>query len=252
MLGRRPRFYALACLAAGVLPGCASGPAAPTYLEPPQRPWAEVVGPGTPDPIHVYDPLERTNRRLYKFNAQVDRAVLLPVATTYADVVPPFVRARVSSFFQNVGEINTFANSVLQANPDKAGTTLVRFLLNSTVGLGGLFDPASRLGYVRESEDFGQTLGVWGVGDGPYLVLPLLGPSNLRDAVGRAVDALTLFVSVPPVVRREPAYYGVQYGLRPIDVRHRIPFSYHDSGSPFEYELLRFVYTEARRVQIAQ
>jgi phospholipid-binding lipoprotein MlaA len=166
--------------------------------------------------------------------------------------VPKFVRNRVSLFFQNVGEINNFTNSVLQANPDKAGTTLVRFLLNSTVGIGGLFDPASRLGYARENEDFGQTLGVWGIGDGPYLMLPLLGPSNLRDAVGRAADALTLFLSVPPVVRSDPAYYGAQYGLRPIDVRHRIPFSYHDSGSPFEYELLRFVYTEARRVQIAQ
>lgn len=249
----RPRRLRLsACLAAGLLAGCASGTVEPARLAPPERPWAEVVGPGTPDPIHVHDPIEEVNRRLYKFNAQVDRRVLLPIVGVYEAVVPPLVRSRVSSFFQNLGEINNFANSVLQASPDKVGTTLVRFMLNSTVGLAGLFDPASRLGFARQSEDFGQTLGVWGAGAGPYLVLPLLGPSNLRDAAGRAVDALTLNFSIPPVVRNEPAYYGVQYGLRPIDVRHRIPLSYHDSGSPFEYELLRFVYTEARRVQIGQ
>ncbi len=91
-----------------------------------------------------------------------------------------------------------------------------------------------------------------GVGGGPYVVLPFLGPSNLRDTFGWAVDAVTLAFAIPAGVRAEPAYYGVQYGLRPIDARSRIPFSYHETGSPFEYELLRYLYTEARRAQIAQ
>jgi phospholipid-binding lipoprotein MlaA len=253
MRGRRLcRFSVSAGLAAGLLAGCASGPIEPPRLEPPQRPWAEVVGPEPPDPIRVYDPIGSTNRRLYKFNAQFDRYILLPVVDVYEDIVPSFLRDRVSSFFLNLGEINNFANSVLQANSDKVGTTLVRFVINSTVGIAGLFDPASELGFARQSEDFGQSLGRWGVGDGPYVVLPFLGPSNLRDTFGWAVDAVTLAFAIPAGLRAEPAYYGVQYGLRPIDARSRIPFSYHETGSPFEYELLRYLYTEARRAQIAQ
>jgi len=253
MRGRRLcRFSVSACLGAGLLAGCASGPVEPARLEPPQRPWAEVVGPNTPDPIRVYDPIGRTNRRLYKFNAQFDQYILLPVVDVYEDIVPSFLQDRISSFFLNLREIYTFANSALQTNPDKVGTTLVRFVINSTVGVAGLFDPASELGFARQDEDFGQTLGRWGAGDGPYVVLPLLGPSNVRDTIGWAVDALTLAFTIPAGIRGEPAYYGVQYGLRPIDARSRIPFSYHDTGSPFEYELLRYLYTEARRVQIAQ
>jgi phospholipid-binding lipoprotein MlaA len=246
------RFSHAACVAAGLLAGCASGPTAPARLEPPQRPWVEVVGPDTPDPIRVYDPIGSTNRRLYKFNAKFDRYILLPVVDVYEDIVPSFLQDRVSFFFLNLGEINNFINSALQANPDKVGTTLVRFVINSTVGIAGLFDPATELGFARQGEDFGQTLGHWGIGDGPYVVLPLLGPSNVRDTIGWAVDALTLAFSIPAGIRGEPAYYGVQYGLRPIDARSRIPFSYHETGSPFEYELLRYLYTEARRVQIAQ
>ncbi len=253
MRGRRLRRFSLSVgLAAGLLAGCASGSVEPARLEPPQRPWAEVVGPNTPDPIRVYDPIGTTNRRLYKFNAQFDWYILLPVVAAYEDVVPAFLRDRISSFFLNLGEINNFANSVLQANPDKVGTTLVRFVINSTVGIAGLFDPASELGFARQNEDFGQTLGRWGAGGGPYVVLPLLGPSNLRDTIGWAVDALTLTFSIPAGIRGGPAYYGVQYGLHPIDTRSRIPFSYHETGSPFEYELLRYLYTEARRAQIAQ
>ena len=249
---RLSRLGASVGLAAGLLAGCASGPTEPARLEPPQRPWAEVVGPGTPDPIRVHDPIGTTNRRLYKFNAQFDRYILLPVVGIYEDILPSFVRDRVSSFFLHLGEINNFANSVLQAAPAKAGTTLVRFVINSTVGIAGLFDPAGELGLARQSEDFGQTLGRWGVGDGPYVMLPLLGPSNARDAIGRAVDAIALALAIPAGVRAEPAYYGAQYGLRPIDARSRVPFSYHDTGSPFEYELLRYLYTEARRAPIAR
>jgi phospholipid-binding lipoprotein MlaA len=235
-----------------LLAGCASGPVEPARPEPPQRTWAEVAGPNTPDPVRVYDPIGTTNRRLYKFNAHFDRYILLPVVNVYEDIVPSFLRDRVSSFFLNLREINTFINSALQASPDKAGTTLVRFAINSTVGIAGLFDPASELGFARQDEDFGQTLGRWGVGGGPYVMLPLLGPSSVRDTVGWAVDALALTFAVPAGIRGEPAYYGVQYGLRPIDARSRIPFGYHETGSPFEYELLRYLYTEARRVQIAR
>jgi phospholipid-binding lipoprotein MlaA len=204
------------------------------------------------DPLYVADPLEGTNRHIYKFNAQFDRYVFIPVVETYVDVTPKFVRDRVSAFFLNIGEVNTFINSVLQASPRKAATTLTRFAINSTIGLLGLFDVASQLHISRKNEDFGQTLGVWGIGAGPYLVLPVLGPSNVRDAVGTALDWATFSFIIPASVEGEPAYMAVQYGLQPVDTRYRIPFRYHSTGSPFEYELIRFATMKARDVEVGK
>jgi len=144
--------------------------------------------PGKPDPR---DPWEGFNRASYKFNDTLDRAIAKPVAKGYKKVTPRVVRTGVSNFFSNLGSLTTIANDVLQGKMKQAGHDSGRFLLNSTLGLGGLFDPASAAGMERNNEDFGQTLGKWGVKSGPYLMLPILGPSTVRDTFARLPDQFT-------------------------------------------------------------
>lgn len=134
------------------------------------------------------DPLEPMNRAIYQFNEGVDTVLFRPLAEGYRAVLPEFVRNSISSFFSNINDVLVALNNLLQGKVTDAATDVGRVLMNSTLGLGGLFDIASNLGVEKHNEDFGQTLGRWGVGDGPYLVLPLLGPSNLRDTLGRVVD----------------------------------------------------------------
>jgi phospholipid-binding lipoprotein MlaA len=135
------------------------------------------------------DPFEKFNRAMYAFNEVVDKYALEPVARGYRAVTPEPVREGVGNVLHNLKAPVIFANDVLQAEPARAGTTVARFGINTTVGIAGLFDVASTMGLERHNEDFGQTLGRWGVGSGPYLVLPLLGPSSVRDAAGGVVDA---------------------------------------------------------------
>jgi phospholipid-binding lipoprotein MlaA len=137
------------------------------------------------------DPLERWNRGTYRFNDAVDRAVLRPVASGYQKYVPQVVRTGVSNVLTHLAFPTTIVNDLLQLKLKDTAVDLGRFVLNSTLGLGGLLDPASHVGLARNDEDFGQTLGRWGMPPGPYLVLPLLGPSTLRDAPALAVDAQT-------------------------------------------------------------
>ena len=137
----------------------------------------------------IEDPWEGMNRGIYRFNYYFDKYFFLPVVTGYEYVTPVVVQREVSNFFGNIGEVCTFYNSVLQLNGEKSLTTLGRFVTNTTIGIGGLFDPATSLGLKKQSGDFGQTLGHWGAGAGPYLVLPVLGPNTLRSASGLAVDA---------------------------------------------------------------
>jgi phospholipid-binding lipoprotein MlaA len=134
------------------------------------------------------DPLEPTNRAIFDVNDALDKAVALPVAQAYVDVVPDFARNGVHNFLENLGSPVTFANDILQGEIDRAGETLARLAVNSTLGIGGLIDVGADLDIPPHTEDFGQTLGTYGVGEGPYLVLPLLGPSNPRDAIGSGVD----------------------------------------------------------------
>lgn len=141
------------------------------------------------------DPFEGFNRKVFAFNEFADRWVLKPVATGYRWVTPDVVDKGVSNVFSNLGEVTTMVNNVCQAKFANAGTDLGRFLINSTIGIVGIFDVASKMGLEKNDEDFGQTLAVWGVGDGPYLVLPFFGPSNLRDAFGRIPDVYTSPVS---------------------------------------------------------
>ena len=135
------------------------------------------------------DPLEGMNRATFAFNDTLDTAVLKPVAKGYQAVTPEFVRAGVSHLFTNVGDVASAVNSLLQGKPTEAATSAGRFLVNSTLGILGLFDVATPMGLDKHDEDFGQTLGTWGVGTGPYLVVPLMGPSTLRDSAGRGVDS---------------------------------------------------------------
>jgi phospholipid-binding lipoprotein MlaA len=144
--------------------------------------------PGKPDPR---DPFERFNRSSFAFNDALDRAVLKPAAKTYKKVTPRFVRTGVSNALGNLGTVSTIVNDVLQGKIRQAGHDSGRFLLNSTLGLGGLFDPASAAGFENNDEDFGQTLGKWGVKPGPYLMLPFLGPTNVRDGLARIPDQYT-------------------------------------------------------------
>lgn len=134
------------------------------------------------------DPLEPTNRAIFAFNEGVDTVILRPAAQGYRYVVPPFGRDRVSDFLDNLKSPLFLANDLLQGNIKAAGITIGRFAMNTTFGVFGIMDVAEPAGLPEHKSDFGQTLGVWGIGEGPYLVLPLLGPSNPRDTVGVAVE----------------------------------------------------------------
>ncbi len=147
-----------------------------------------LTGCATGPQANPADPLEPWNRGVYKFNDTVDRAVLKPVATVYQDTVPDLVRKGVGNFFANLGDAWTTVNSMLQLKGQAAGESFTRFWVNTFMGLGGVLDVASEMQIPRHNEDFGQTLGYWGVGAGPYVVLPLLGPSTVRDTAALPVD----------------------------------------------------------------
>lgn len=157
-----------------VLTGCASVPPAPAGSP------AAAAAPA--------DPWEAWNRKVYSFNDAIDNAVVKPVATAYRDVVPRLVRTGVSNFLGNIGDVWSAANHVLQGKVANGLEMGFRVMTNTLMGLGGVLDPATEFGMQRRSEDFGQTLGVWGFGNGPYVMLPLLGPSTVRDSFGLLAD----------------------------------------------------------------
>jgi len=137
-----------------------------------------------------YDPWERWNEPVFEFNRRLDKYVLKPVAKGYNFVVPDEIQIMISNGFDNISFVPRLVNSLLQGKLKGAGRELSRFLINSTAGVGGLFDPAKDVfGILKSREDFGQTLGVWGVGSGPYVIVPLLEPLTVRDGVGKAVDS---------------------------------------------------------------
>lgn len=168
------------------------------------------------DELAGRDPWENFNRAVFRFNDSADRWVLKPLATSYRQVTPLFVQAGVNNFFGNLKEVPNSINSVLQWKWDQAGNDASRFLINSTVGVVGLFDVAEHIGLDKnDGEDFGQTLAVWGMPSGPYLMLPLLGPSTLRDAPGRVVDYYTDPLSyADPVSVRNSLYFTNQVQTR--------------------------------------
>ena len=140
----------------------------------------------------VNDPFENLNRKTFEFNEKMDEKIAKPIAQTYSQL-PPKIKKGVSNFFDNLEEVDTFVNQLLQGKPKESINDLTRFLINTTIGLGGFIDVASKMGLERHEEDFGQTLAVWGVGQGPYIMLPILGPSTLRDTLSRPVSS---FLSV--------------------------------------------------------
>ena len=173
---------------------------------------ATTGGAGTPSPG---DPWEGFNRKVFAFNEVVDDAVLRPVAEGYRRVVPQLVRTGIGNVFGNVADVWSAANHFFQGKAQHGFEMGMRVLTNTIFGLGGLLDPASEMGLPRRSEDFGQTLGAWGVGPGPYLVLPFLGPSTLRDGLARVPDQ---FVSAGNLPSDSRVAAGVTL-LQVVDVR---------------------------------
>lgn len=239
-------------LAVLLLAACSATPLPPAGGAPPLHAAEREIKPGVTYPIDIYDPFERLNRRLYNFNYYFDKYVFLPVVNSYEYLLPDYVEERISKFFTNLGEVGNLVNNLLQFKFRASGITLGRLLVNSTTGIAGLWDPATTMGLPLQLEDFGQTLGHHGVGHGPYLVLPILGPSNLRDTGGFAVDAGAYSLLGPPVWLDDAKASTSLAAVKAIDQRHRQPFRYHASGSPFEYEMVRYFYTKKRELEIAK
>jgi phospholipid-binding lipoprotein MlaA len=238
-----PALLALAC-------GCSTVPVAGPDAVPPMRQY--TVPAGVKPLLVVDDPVEGFNRGTYKFNYYFDKYLFLPVVRTYDFVLPDYVQDRVSCFVDNIGEFDNFYNNLLQAKFKSAGITLGRFVGNTTVGIAGLWDPATHWGWKRQEEDLGQTLGHYGIGNGAYLVLPVLGPANVRDAVGMAGDT-AVFNTVGPAAMVDDDDTVMAYsGVTAVDTRYRVPFRYQQTGSPFEYELVRMLYTIKRDMDVGK
>jgi phospholipid-binding lipoprotein MlaA len=224
----RVRQYVLLCIAT-VLVGCASIPAG---VEPsPQDPW------------------ERFNRSVFEFNEGLDAYLLKPVVAGYRFVLPEFVREGIYNFFSNYSDIYTALQNMLQGKPDFAFNDLMRVVVNTTFGLGGLIDMATPGGLEKHKEDWGQTFGVWGVPAGPYVVLPFFGPSNVRDTFGTVADLESdyLFRLLPDVALRNSLT-----GLRVVNARN----TYYEAGDLLDgaaidkYSFMRDAYIQRRQYQI--
>jgi phospholipid-binding lipoprotein MlaA len=202
----------------------------------------------------VADPWEGFNRSMYRFNFYFDKYLFLPVVNGYEFITPNFLQERVSSFYNNLGEVQNLTNSLFQLKGTESVSTLGRFVTNSTLGIGGLFDPAARFGLERHDEDFGKTLGYWGTGSGPYLVLPIFGPSSLRDAGGLAVDSgikYGVYTAIDPFGSSKYSF-AIASGistLDAIDARSQQSFRYYESGYPFEYYMVRFFNHQKRELE---
>ncbi len=201
----------------------------------------------------VYDPWSPMNRVIYDFNAVFDDYVFLPTTRAYQAITPDPVETGISNFFSNLGEVGNLFNNILQLRVKDSGITVARFVVNSTVGILGFWDPSSKIGLYKKPEDFGQTLGYWGLGSGPYLVLPFMGPSSLRDAGGSGVDLVISqnvdLLDVKDDANKDDIRIATTL-LNAIDTRKNTGFRYYNTGSPFEYELVRYAHHELRKIEI--
>jgi phospholipid-binding lipoprotein MlaA len=206
-----------------------------------------LLRPADAPPLYTYDPWERLNRFTYRFNARFDEAIFLPVADTYRRAPRP-IRAGIHNFFGNLAEIDSVINYTLQWRLKYGWRSLTRLAINSTLGIGGLFDVATKLKLTGSPTGFATTLAKWGMHPGPYLVIPLLGPSTLRDGVGFLADYGAEYgINVAGLYRG-----NVSWGLgaaNAVDQRANIDFRYYASGSPFEYETIRFLYVRRRLIE---
>lgn len=205
-------------------------------------------------PIDVYDPWEGMNRNTYIFNAKLDEYVMLPVVNVYREYTPYFLRQGINNFFSNITSFNHTLNSALQLNGEATVNNGLRLISNSTLGIAGIFDIATSMGFPEIKEDFGQTLGYWGVGEGPYIVLPFFGPSNIRDTTGLAADfaAITWFTDDLLGMNGDGGWLAFYYIMTGVNARDQNQFQYYQSGSPFEYETIRWLYTSGRQAMIAR
>lgn len=198
------------------------------------------------------DPLEPANRAIHGMNQRVDKILIEPIAVTYGFIIPKPLRTIITNVLRNAAEPLTFVNDVLQGEPERAGNTLTRFLTNSTLGAGGSIDVAVDMGLERHVEDFGQTLAVWGFGEGPYIVLPFLGPSTVRDGIGRIgeiyADPAALAIDRANVKGLSIA----RMGLTAIDARHRNLDTLREleESSIDLYATMRSAYRQNRRAEI--
>ena len=197
----------------------------------------------------ISDPWEGFNRSMYRFNYRFDKYVFLPVVNGYKAITPDFLEQGIHNFFLNLEDITTFFNSILQLSGTKTVQTTGRFLVNTTVGLLGFIDVASMIDIPKHDEDFGQTLGYWGVGNGPYLVLPVLGPSNVRDGVGLGVDYLVYTAVIDELDMKDSEELALDI-MKAIDTRANVAFRYYETGTPFEYDWVKLLYTTKRKMDI--
>lgn len=215
---------ATAALALALLQGCATGPNA-----------------------NPADPLEPMNRAVFGFNDKVDKAVVKPAATAYQNITPALVRRGVSNVFANISDLWSTVNNVLQAKPEAASDSFFRFTTNTLWGLGGIFDIATDMGIPKHSENFGRTLGHWGVPPGPYLVLPLFGPSSVRDTAGRLVDTQGNLVSRSDNVSGRNSLMF----LRAVDTRASLLSAgdFLEAAALDKYSFARDVYLQRQRLR---
>ncbi len=198
----------------------------------------------TPPHEEAHDPLESYNRTMDSINESIDRAVLKPVATAYTKTIPTPVRTGVHNFFSNLGEPLTIVNEVLQGKPKQGLQDTMRFVWNSTAGVAGIFDVATRMDLPHHDEDFGQTFAVWGMGEGAHIVLPLLGHSNVRDTIGLFPDGY-----MDPVAHHEEVRErNSAYGLRILDTRAQLltASKVRDTAALDSYIFTREAYRQLR------
>jgi phospholipid-binding lipoprotein MlaA len=207
-----------------------------------------LAGCATPNGGNGADPWENLNRKTFAFNEQLDKAVLKPVAKGYEKVVPGFAREGVNNFFDNLEDIGTSLNNLLQGKAGQGASDAGRFLVNSVLGVFGLWDVATPMGLEKHYEDFGQTLGVWGVQSGPYLVLPLLGPSTARDGPARIVDPSWYYSTY---VDPESVYWGL-WTLDKVRTRANLlkAESLVEGAALDKYSFIRDAWLQRRRSQV--
>jgi phospholipid-binding lipoprotein MlaA len=217
---------------------------------PPAGEYDPIADPTLPAPAElpaVYDPWEKLNRRTHAFNNVVDRAIAKPLAKAYVKVTPRPVRLGVSNFFNNLGQPVSALNALLQGKPKQAGQSFGRFVVNSTIGLAGFFDPATKFRIPNKSEDLGQTLGVWGWRQSRYVELPLFGPRTVRDVFGLVGDG-----QLSPIrqIEEDKVRVFIQ-GLQLVDVRTQLlAIDSLREGATDEYALFRDSWLQRRNYQI--
>lgn len=197
--------------------------------------------------MDTYDPWERINRSTYRFNARFDEVVFLPAADDYRRLPGP-MRAGVHNFFANLSEVVSIINYLAQLRPAPGARSLGRFVINSTLGIGGLFDVAAHFKLPLAPTGFGPTLARWGIHPGAYLVIPILGPSTVRDGSGLVADFATNYaINILDLYRGEAGW--ILTPLNAIDLRANTSFRYYSTGSPFEYETVRFLYVRKTLIE---